>query len=207
MTVLYFLSIFTQLQKRESPRQEAEFYSKCIWKSWKGNDMLWYTFKKTISAVWRMNGNRIRLEIERAVRRLFQHSRNEMIVTGRGKMRRSRCILKLKCRRLDGLHVVGKNTGRINVLWLEQLGRYRRRSGKGLMWLKVRRIALIHLYLHCWNCVSTSLDHDVFPQVLLRTIGQIFCLVGFGFGFVTRTLNYIRYHNKFLPVICFGRIS
>lgn len=30
-----------------------------------------------------MNGNRIRLEIERAGRELFQHSKNEMIVTGK----------------------------------------------------------------------------------------------------------------------------
>ena len=44
---------------------------------------------------------------------LFQHFQNEMVVAKRGKMRRSRCVLKLKCRRLDGLDVVGKNTGRV----------------------------------------------------------------------------------------------
>lgn len=39
-------------------------------------------------------------------------------------MRRSRNILKLKYKRLDRLDVVGKNTGGIKVLWLEQLGGY-----------------------------------------------------------------------------------
>lgn len=39
-------------------------------------------------------------------------------------MRRNRCVLRLKCRRLDGLDVVGKNTGRIED-YAEQLGGYR----------------------------------------------------------------------------------
>lgn len=48
-----------------------------------------------------------------------------MIVAGREEMERSRCILKLKWKRLVGLDVVGKNTGGITNVWFEQLGEYR----------------------------------------------------------------------------------
>lgn len=46
--------------------------------------------------------------IKIAVRRLYQHSKNKIIVAGRGKLRRRRYILKLKFRRLDGLDVISK---------------------------------------------------------------------------------------------------
>lgn len=78
-----------------------------------------------------MDWNRVGVEIKRAVRRLFQHSRNEIIMAGKGKMWRSRYILKLKCRRLDGLNVVGKNRGGVKGLWLEQLCGYRYKLERG----------------------------------------------------------------------------
>lgn len=45
--------------------------------------------------------------IKIAVTRLYQHSKNKMILAGRGKLRK-RYILKLKFRRLDGLDVISK---------------------------------------------------------------------------------------------------
>lgn len=56
----------------------------------------------TPSAVQRIKQNRVRAETKRAVSRLFQHSMNEMSMARRDKMRRSRCILKLKCIKLLG---------------------------------------------------------------------------------------------------------
>ena len=38
----------------------------------------------------------MRVGIKMAVRRLFEHSKNEMIVAGRGKLKRRRYTLKLK---------------------------------------------------------------------------------------------------------------
>lgn len=79
----------------------------------------------TPSAVQRIKRNRVRAETKRAVSRLFQHSMNEMSMARRDKMRRSRCILKLKCIKLLGLDLAGNNTDGFKNVWLEQLGGYR----------------------------------------------------------------------------------